>query len=109
MQNFGPDTSAKPWLPGHIVSSSGPLFYTVQLPDGRSFRCLIGHICKHTNSYLELDHEQVTSSEFSEVVVPKGAEVVSPVASSDITSNTAEEQTADEHMQHTVSRDFGNL
>ena len=79
------------------MSSSGPLSYTVQLPDGRTFRRHIDHIRKRTNSYSELDHEQVTSSEFTEVIEPEEAEVVSPVASSDITSNAAEEQTTDEH------------
>ena len=97
MRNFGQDSSAQPWLPGHIVSSSGPLSYTVQLPDGRTFRRHIDHIRKRKNSYSELDHEQVTSSEFTEVIEPEEAEVVSPVASSDITSNTAVEQTTDEH------------
>ena len=91
MRNFGQDSSAQPWLPGHIVSSSGPLSYTVQLSDGRTFRRHINHIRKRTN------HKQVTSSEFTEVVEPEEAEVVSLVASSDITSNTAEEQTTDEH------------
>ena len=83
MSIFGPDSSAMPWLPGHIVSSSGPLSYIVQLPEGRTFRCHIYHIRKHTISYLELDHEQVTSPEFTEVVELEESEVVSPVASSD--------------------------
>ena len=94
MRNFGQDSSVNPWLPGHILSSSGPLSYTIQLPDGRTFR---RHIHKRTDSNFELDHEQVTSSEVTEVVEPEEAEVVSPIASSDITSNTAEEQTTDEH------------
>ena len=68
MRNFGQDSSVNPWLPGHIVSSSGPLSYTVQLPDGRTFRCHIDHIRKRTRFHSELDHEQVTASEFTEGV-----------------------------------------
>ena len=68
MQKFGQDSSVNPWLPGHTVSSSGPLSYTIHLPDGRTFRGHIDHICKCTKSHSELDHEQVTASEFTEVV-----------------------------------------
>ena len=78
MRNFGQDSSINPWLPGHIVSSSGPLSYTIQLPDGRTFRRHIDHIRNRTDSYSELDNEQITSSEVTEVVEPK-AEVVSPI------------------------------
>ena len=84
------------------MSSSGPSFYSIQLPDGRTFRHHIDHICKRTDSYPELDHEQVTSSEVTEPVEPEEAEDVSPVAYSDITSNTAQEQ---QMSMGTVSRD----
>ena len=97
MRNFGQDSSVNSWLPGHIVSSSGPLSYTIQLLDSRTFRRHIDHICNHTDCYSELDHKQVTSSEVTEPVEPEETEVVSPIASSEITSNTAEEQTTDEH------------
>ena len=101
MSNFGPDSSAMPWLPGHIVSSSGPLSYIVQLPEGRTFRRHIYHIRKYTISYLELDHEQVTSSEFTEVVEPEETEVVSPVASSDscLTQHGRKRQMSTAHSQ----------
>ena len=79
------------------MGSSGPLSYTIQLLDGRTFRRHIDHIRKRTDSYSELDHEPVIPSEVTEPVEPEEAEVVSPIASSDITSNTAEEQTTDEH------------
>ena len=102
MRNFGQDSSVNPWLPGHIVSSSGPLSYTVQLPDGRTFRHHIDHIRKRTRSHSELDHEQVTASEFTEVVEPEEAEVILPVASTDIASQTAEEQpTVEQDTQST--------
>ena len=97
MRNFGQDSSVNSWLPGHIVRSSGPLSYTIQLLDSRTFRRHIDHIRKHTDCYSELDHEQVTSSEVTELVEAEEAEDVSPIASSDITSNTAEEQATDEH------------
>ena len=92
MRNFGQDPSVNLWLPGHIVSSSGPLSYTVQLPDGRTFRRHIDHIRKRTKFPSELDHKQVTASEVTEVVEPEEAEVILPIASSDIASQPAEEQ-----------------
>ena len=79
MGSFGQDSSVNPWLPGHIVSSSEPLSYTVQLPDGRTFRRQIDHIHKCTRFHSELEHKQVTASEFPEVVEPEEAEVILPV------------------------------
>ena len=100
MEDFGQDSSVNLWLPGNIVSSSGPLSYTVQLPDGR--RRHIDHIRKRTRFHSELDHEQVTAFEFTEVVEPEEAEVTLPVASTDIASQTAEEQpTVEQDTQST--------
>ena len=79
------------------MSSSGPLSYTVQLPDGRTFRRHIDHIRKRTRFHSELDHKQVTASEFTEE-----AEVILPIASTDIASQTAEEQpTVEQDTQST--------
>ena len=89
------------------MSSSRPLSYTVQSSDCRTFRYHIDHIHKRTRFHSELDHEQVTASEVTEVVEPEEAEVISPVASSDIASQTAEEKPTveqDRQSAETVNR-----
>ena len=65
------------------MNNSVPVSYTFQLLDSRTFGRHIDHICKHTNFYSELDHDV-----FTVVVEPEEAEVVSPVASSDIVKHS---------------------
>ena len=48
--NFSPNSSANPWLPGHLTQCEGTKSFRVALPDGRTSRWQLNHLRRRSTT-----------------------------------------------------------